>query len=167
MKPYLASQRCNELYDALPPEIREKLIAHETETTFPAGMQIIRAGVHPENLIIIASGLVEISLPVAQGAFSLVLAGKGKVLGLRSVVSGDLPDTDVTTLEASTVATIPQKEFLQILHQHPQMYGAIAKVLSTDLKTADSLLRQVADGATVKRNRKTLPLITLMTQMGK
>jgi CRP-like cAMP-binding protein len=94
---------------------------------------------------------VEISLPVSQGAFSLVLAGKGKVLGLRSVVSGELPDTDVTTLKASTVAMIPQNEFIHILHQHPQMYRAIAKVLSTDLKVADKLLRQVADGASVRK----------------
>jgi CRP-like cAMP-binding protein len=144
-------QRCNELYDALPPEIRQKLIAHETETTFPAGTLIIKAGVQPGNLIIITSGLVEISLPVAQGAFSLVLARKGKVLGLRSVVAGDLPDTDVTTLEASTVAMIPEKEFINILHQHPQMYGAIARVLSTDLKMADKLLRQLAHGTSVKR----------------
>src|ERR1700686_3378318 len=120
MKPYLASQHCNELYDELSPEIREKLIAHETAPTFPAGTQIIRAGAHPGNLIIINSGLVEISLPVAQGAFSLVLAGKGKVLGLRSLVAGDLPDTDVTTLEASTVTNVPEKEFIQILQQHPQ-----------------------------------------------
>ena len=100
---------------------------------------------------------MEISLPLAQGAFSLVLAGKGKVLGLRSVVCGDLQDTDVTTLEATTVAMVPQKEFIHILHQHPQMYGAIAKVLSTDLKVADRLLRQVADGTSTKRSRKILP----------
>jgi len=147
-----SGNKLNELYAALPPEIRAKLIAHETATTFPAGEQIIRAGVLLGNLIMITSGLVEISLPVAQGDFSLVLAGKGKVLGLRCVVSGELPDTDVTALEATSATMIPQKEFIHILHQHPQMYSAIAKVLSTDLKLADKLLRQVADGASAKRS---------------
>ena len=150
MKPDL-EQRCNELYDELAPEIREKLAALETTTTFPAGAQIMRSGVHPDNLIIITAGLVEISLPVAKGAFSLVLAGKGKVLGLRSLISEALPETDVTALEATTVALIPEKEFLRLLHEYPQMYLAIAKVLSGDLNTADRLLRQVVVNAPGKR----------------
>jgi CRP-like cAMP-binding protein len=144
-------QRCNELYDELSPEIHEKLTALETTATFPEGTQIMRAGVYPDNLIIITSGLVEISLPVARGAFSLVLAGRGKVLGLRSLISEVLPETNVTALKTTTVAMIPEREFARILHQYPQMYLAIAKVLSGDLNTADRLWRQAAGGVSPKR----------------
>jgi len=150
MKHHLDGQRCNELYDELSPEIHEKLAALETTETFPEGTQIMRAGVYPDNLIIITSGLVEISLPVARGAFSLVLAGTGKVLGLRSLISEVLPETNVTTLKTTTVAMIPERAFIRILHQYPQMYLAIAKVLSSDLNAADRLLRQVAFRAPAK-----------------
>lgn len=149
MKQYFDGQRSNELYDELSPEIHEKLKALETAATFPAGTQIMRAGVYPD-LIIITSGLVEISLPVPKGTFSLVLAGAGKVLGLRSMVSEVLPETNVTTLKTTTGAMIPEKEFVRILHQYPQMYLAIAKVLSRDLNTVDRLLRQAAVDASAK-----------------
>jgi CRP-like cAMP-binding protein len=150
MKHYLDGHRCNELYDELSPEIHEKLKALETTANFPAGTQIMRAGVYPDNLIIITSGLVEISLPVARGAFSLVLAGRGKVLGLRSLISEALPETNVTTLKTTTVAMIPERAFIRILHQYTHMYLAIAKVLSSDLHTADRLLRQVVVGPPAK-----------------
>src|SRR5437016_7472036 len=56
---------------------------------------------------------------------SVALAGHGKVFGLRSAVSGELPEINVMCLERCTVTLLSKDEFLQILKQYPQIYFAI------------------------------------------
>jgi len=80
-------------------------------------------------------------LPTLGKPKSLAVVGRGKVLGLHSVVSGLLPDVDVVCLQECLITLIPRQEFIEALEQHPQIYLAVAKVLSSDLKMAYDLHR--------------------------
>jgi CRP-like cAMP-binding protein len=140
------NQNSNELYDCLPEEICEKLKRYEEIKVCPAGMQLINQSVHPQHLIFLIKGSVEISVPAGARSIALAVAGNGKVFGLRPVVSGALPEINVTCLEESTVALVPRQEFIDTLEQCPQMYFAVAKVLSGDLRMADNLLRHMPRG---------------------
>jgi CRP-like cAMP-binding protein len=60
---------------------------------------------------------------------------------MRAIVSGELPEEDVTCLENCSVTLIPRETFLKTVRQHPEMYFAIAKVLSHDLVMAQRLLK--------------------------
>jgi CRP-like cAMP-binding protein len=60
---------------------------------------------------------------------------------MRAVVSGELPEEDVTCQENCSVTLIPRDAFIKTVRQHPEMYFAIAKVLSYDLVTAQRLLK--------------------------
>ena len=140
----------NELYEALSAEIREALGRLEEVNTVPAGTQLISQHVPPQHVVILNQGSVEISVPAGGKSISVALAGNGKVFGLRSAVSGELPEINVICLERCIVMLLPKDEFLQILKQYPQIYFAIAKVLSADLQRAQGLLRdmpRVAHGA--------------------
>ncbi len=94
-------------------------------------------------MIIVDKGSVEISIPAGGHTISLAVAGKGKVCGLRSIVGGVLPEIDVTTLEQCEVTLIPAGIFTGMVERHPEMYFAIAKVLSGDLKAAETILREI------------------------
>jgi len=140
-------QQTNELYEALSAEIRDVLHELEQVITVPAGAPLIVQNVVPEHVMILNQGSVEISVPAGGKTISVALAGHGKVFGLRSVVSGELPEINVICLEECSVTVLPRDEFIRILKQYPQVYFAIAKVLSADLKLAQDLLREMPRAA--------------------
>lgn len=63
---------------------------------------------------------------------------------MRATISGEVPETNVTCLEECDIAVIPGEDFTAVLRDNPQMYFAVAKVLSADLKIADQLIRNCA-----------------------
>jgi hypothetical protein len=89
----------NQLYTSLSPAIREELSKYEEHVTVPAGTALISEGVASQYVILIERGLAEISVPAGDTVVSLSVAGEGRVLGLRSVVAGVLPEIEATALE--------------------------------------------------------------------
>jgi Cyclic nucleotide-binding domain len=132
----------NELYQSLPAEICQELGKYEKRMTVAPGVRLIMQGLCPEHLIIVDEGSVEISIPAGDHAIFLVVAGQGKVCGLCAIVGGVLSEIDATTLEHCEITAIANGAFTDMVKQHPEMYAAIAKVLSGDLKTAGTFLRQ-------------------------
>jgi CRP-like cAMP-binding protein len=131
----------NELYESLSEEVRHELRKHGEKTTVASGTRLLAQGVCPAYVIIVDKGSVEVSIPAGGQSISLAVFGKGKVCGLRSVVGGVLPDINVTAREQCEVTLIPSDVFTGMVKRHPEMYFAIARVLSGDLKAAETLLR--------------------------
>jgi CRP-like cAMP-binding protein len=132
----------NELYEMLSPEVRAELVKAEQSMTVPEGTTLIQQGVPPENLVIINSGKVAVSLDCMRGAASVEYAEPGKVFGMRAMVSGELPEINVTCVESCSITTLPRDAFLSLLQNRPEIYFGVAKVLSSDLKIADRILRK-------------------------
>ena len=137
----LKSEAANELYASLSPELRTELANYERAVAVPAGTNLIKRGVLPDQLVIVNSGKVEITLDCAHESILLDCATAGRVFGMRAVVSGELPEEDVTCQENCSVTLIPRDAFIKTVRQHPEMYFAIAKVLSYDLVMAQRLLK--------------------------
>src|SRR4029077_48621 len=126
----LPNETANELYAMLSPELRTELAQYERSVTVPQGTNLIRRGVLPDQLVIVNSGKVEITLACLRRSVSLGCAEVGKVFGMRAVISGELPEADVISQENCQVTLIPRDAFLKTVRQHPELYFAIAKVLS-------------------------------------
>lgn len=132
----------NELYANLPDEVQQQLIGRERSASVSRGNMLIQFGVLPAELVIVNSGLAEITVPIAGKAVSLGTAGPGRVLGLHSVMCGEVPEIDVTCLEECEVTLLPADQFLEVLRRNPKMYFAVIKVLSADLQAMQSFLRE-------------------------
>jgi CRP-like cAMP-binding protein len=87
---------------------------------------------------------VEITLPSEGKTLALGAAGPGKVFALRAIVAGEVAEIEITATEKCSLTVLPADEFLNVLRRNPEMYLAVVKVLSGDLKNADSFLRQKA-----------------------
>jgi CRP-like cAMP-binding protein len=135
------SAAANELYEMLSPEVRAELVKAERSLTVPEGTTLIQQGVPPENLVIINSGKVAVSLNCMRGAASVDYSEPGKVFGMRALVSGELPEINVTCVESCSITVVPRDAFLSLLQDKPEIYFGVAKVLSSDLKIADRILR--------------------------
>jgi len=132
----------NELYANLSAQVLQQLAGQERSATVSQGSKLIQHRVSPNQLIIINSGLAEITVPVAGKPVSLGTAGPGKVLGLRSIMCGEVPEIDVTCLEECDITLLSRDAFLEVLNRNPEMYFAVVKVLSADLQTVQSFLRE-------------------------
>lgn len=137
----------------LPAELRGELAKYEHSMTVPAGTRLIKHGVLPDHLVIVNSGSVEITLGSILESVSLDCAEAGKVFGMHAAVSGNPPEADVTSRENCQVTLIPREAFLKAARNHPQMYFAIAKVLSNDLVMAQRFLK-----TTVRRPLRRKPI---------
>ncbi|HEY2114459.1 MAG TPA: Crp/Fnr family transcriptional regulator [Candidatus Angelobacter sp.] len=134
------SATTNELYAVLSPQLRTELAKHERPATVPGGTKLIRREVLPEQLVIVNSGKVEIAFAGMRNSVSLGSTA-GKVFGMRAMVSGELPEIDVTCVEPCCITTFPRDVFLALLKTNPEIYFAVAKVLSADLQIANRVLR--------------------------
>lgn len=134
----------NELYVNLSTKLQHELSLAASVEVATAGSLLIEYGVSPNWLIFLNSGSAEVTVPVVGRRIPLGTVGPGKVLGLRSVMCGDVPEIDVTCLEDCEVSRLLRETFLEILQRNPQMYFAVAKVLSSDLKTVQGFLREKA-----------------------
>lgn len=132
----------NELYANLSTQVQQQLICRQRSATVPQGSKLIQYGVSPNQLIILNSGLAEITVSIAGKPVALGTAGPGKVLALRSIMCGEVPEIDVTCLEECDITLVPRDMFLEVLRHNPEMYLAVVKVLSADLKAVQSLLRE-------------------------
>jgi CRP-like cAMP-binding protein len=135
------STNMNELYATLPPDARCELEEHEQSRMVPEGTALIRHGILPDWLVILNSGTVQVSVPCRLRRAALTTGQAGKVFGMRAAISGDLPEIDVTCMEPCRVTFIPRAIFLNLLQSKPEIYFAVAKVLSADLQIADRILR--------------------------
>ena len=120
--------------------------------SIPSGTTLISHSQIPEYLIIVEEGSVEISVAGLEKPTRLSVAAAGKVLGLRAVVSGELPEIEATTLNECKIRRIPRQAFLEIVKERPELYLAICKVLSADLNTAERFLRQTPRTASKNKN---------------
>src|SRR5262245_13910442 len=137
----LENGNTNELYAMLPLDVCGQLEKHEQPMTVPEGTRLIQHGVFPKGLVVLNSGTVQVSVPCPRRSASVTTAQPGKVFGMRAAISGELPDIDVTCLEPCRVTIVPRDAFLSILKDHPEVYFAVARVLSADLQMATQMLR--------------------------
>jgi CRP-like cAMP-binding protein len=136
--------KMNELYAVLPLEARQELEKHEQLITVSAGTSLIKHGVLPKGLVILTQGTVEISVPCSRRPTSMSITQPGKVFGMRAAITGELPEIDVTCLEPCCITFLPRNIFLDLLTARPEMYFAVAKVLSADLQMANQILSSTA-----------------------
>jgi len=140
-------RRANELYRPLPDRLVQILEALEQRQVCPAGACLVTRNVALQHVIIVRQGLVEVSVPAGNKHISIDMAGAGKVFGVRSVISGELPEINVACREECVIALLPRADFLRVVRQNPQMYFAVARILSADLMLAQQLIRQMPRAA--------------------
>jgi CRP-like cAMP-binding protein len=154
----MTTSMTNELFANLSDEVQRELTEEAKSDNASRGSRLIQNGVASGRLIFLNSGSAEITVPVEGKPVSLGTVGPGKVLGLRSIMCGEVPEIDVTCLEECKITLLSKEAFLQILQRNPQMYFAVVKVLTADLKTVQSFLREKTGQTKATRVRTRTPI---------
>ncbi len=87
------------------------------------------------------------------------LAQAGDILGYRALVSGENYTASATALEESVICFIPKDKFFGILQSSSKMSMKMVELLSTDLKTAEQKITQLAQKTVRERLAETLLIL--------
>jgi CRP-like cAMP-binding protein len=147
----------NDLYACVSAENRAELAQYEEASSVPAGTQLVEEKINPDRVTILNSGTAEIYIRVNGQKVSLGVVGAGHVFGLHSILAAEETHLSVTCLQNCHITTLPRDAFKRVLHHHPEMYFAVAKVLGADLDRADRLLRRNAQFGKTGRARRAEP----------
>jgi CRP-like cAMP-binding protein len=135
---------------ALSVDVWQDLARHGKAVMVPAGSTLMEAGNPPKLLIILNSGSAETFVRVAGRPRSLGISRAGKVFGLLFMLAEAPPDMSVTCREECEVTVLSKAVFLDVLRGNPKMYFAIVQVLSSDLASANRVIRKYGHCPTAK-----------------
>jgi len=140
----------NDSYGGLSLDVWQDLARHGKAVMVPEGSTLMEAGNPPNQLIILNSGSAETFVRVAGRPRSLGISRAGKVFGLLFMLAEAQPDMSITCLEECEVAVLSKAAFLDVLRGNPKMYFAIVQVLSSDLASANRVIREYGHYPTAK-----------------
>ena len=132
-------------FDSLDEETLTEVVRQMEIAYFPKDEQVIKAGSAPaENLYIIHSGSVEVTVPSSNGNTFLVdLRGEGDVFGAVSILSSKKALFSVTSREDLLTFLLPAEHFRQLVtkYQAFQQYFSypLARNFETICRTSESL----------------------------
>ena len=112
----------------------EALAGAGTEEPSPAGTVVMRQGDEPDDLFVIVSGVVEVSV-VEGGAEARVVAtlGEADYFGEIGLLEKRPRTASVTTVTDSVLFRIPGEDFLRILNEGPRISTTLLAAVSNRL----------------------------------
>jgi CRP/FNR family cyclic AMP-dependent transcriptional regulator len=135
-------QAGGEFFSRLSPEAITDLISLEHPTSFPAGMMLFSEKDPPQGVFVVLEGEVKLSINSSDGR--RLIAKKGAVLGLETVISGQVSEMTAETLYPARIAKISRRDFLAFMMRHPDAYQIVGEELGRQIGMAYAQLRTVA-----------------------
>lgn len=125
------------LFDDLPSERLDQLVAGSTAATFEPGEAIIEFGEEGRFMGVVLDGEAEVSVTDDSGRrHRIALLGPGDVFGEISLMTGDRTMADVIGISRCTALLIPQALFSALLVTHPPAIRRLSKTISERVKAA-------------------------------
>ncbi|MGC5585329.1 DUF294 nucleotidyltransferase-like domain-containing protein [Ornithinimicrobium sp. W1679] len=134
-------------FDALPPEVLDRLPARCTLRYARRGSVILHAGGRGDRLWVVRSGAVDIT---DEGRLVDRL-GAGGCFGMSALVEHGPIRYDATAREDSLLITLPQADFDELAQEHPAVAVHFAATHHGRIRTALSQLQQPRTGSAVFR----------------
>lgn len=127
---------------------------------FKKGQLIFSEGSRPRGLFCINTGKVKVYKMGDEGKDQILhLSKPGDILGYRAILSGDLYSCSASALEDSSVCFIPQSLFRSLVEKNVNLSLQIIKLLSTELKSAEKHITDIAQKPVRERVAEVLLLL--------
>ena len=133
------------LFSGLSDEELEALASLTVSRTYAKGQMIILADDAGDTFFIIRKGQVKVSIVHQDGReviFSLL--GSGKVFGELSLLDGKPRSANVVALKDSELVSLRRTDFLNLLHDNPQVATALLAELASRLRRTDEKIEGLA-----------------------
>lgn len=112
---------------------------------FPAGNQIFARGDQGEDLYIVLSGRVRLSVLTIDGReLTFTHAGAGSIFGEIAMLDGKSRTADATTVEETSVMLLSRASLEDLMASTPALVQSVVTFLCSRLRQADMQLEGVA-----------------------
>jgi CRP/FNR family cyclic AMP-dependent transcriptional regulator len=124
---------------ALTPEDAAELTARGMSRTFERGQAVFHEGQLPDRVVLLRSGRVKVTSTTPSGR-EVVLAfrGPGELIGELGAIDDEPRSATIVAVDPVEALTIPPRDFLAFLEEHPSASLALVRVLSQRLRDADA-----------------------------
>jgi CRP-like cAMP-binding protein len=131
---------CNPAYDSVAEINAEKIC-----TSYKKGEYIFKEGTRPHGVFCVNVGKIKLCKSGDDGREQIIrLVKPGDPLGYRSLLSGETYNNSAIALENCGVCFIPKELFLSILQKDSSLSMEMMKMLSEDLKKAETQITHLA-----------------------
>jgi CRP/FNR family transcriptional regulator, polysaccharide utilization system transcription regulator len=118
----------------------------KTVTAFRKKSVIFNQGSLPHGIFTVNSGKVKIYQITENGNEQIVrMAKRGDVLGYRALITGDKYTCTAEVIEDSNICFIPKSVFFDLSDKNASISGNLLKLLSHDLKRAESKITTLVE----------------------
>jgi CRP/FNR family transcriptional regulator len=120
------------------------------EVEYPRGSNLFMEGDRPQQVFIVISGCVKLSVASPEGKTMIVrIARPGSVLGLSATLASAPYEVTAETIENSRVQAVPVREFLRHLQSDPQAATAATRLMLKEYQAVFNDVRRLALPSTV------------------
>ncbi len=113
--------------------------------TLKKGQAIFHEGSRPQGIYCINTGKVKVYKTGEAGKEQIVrLEKEGSVIGYRALLSGELYSCSATAIDTTSICFIPRNVFFNILEKNATLSFQLIKLLSEDLRDAESRINVLA-----------------------
>lgn len=124
---------------------------------FKKGETIFKEGQHAYGLYCINAGKIKLSKSGDMGKEHIVrMAAPGDVLGYRAILSGERYSASGVALEDSNLCFVPKDLFLSIVRKDGELSMDMMRLLSEDLRRAESTITHMAQKPVRERTAEAL-----------
>jgi CRP-like cAMP-binding protein len=145
-----------DLFGQMPPDLLDQLRGRTELTKLKRNEYICRQGEDADELYIVFSGRVAISIRATDGRESVVaVLGPGALFGELPLFDGGVRSADARALGTVHLVTVQYNDVRRVLQERPEVLWAVVRILTrrlraTDESLADAMFLDVT-GRTAKR----------------
>ncbi len=126
-----------------------RLAAAGERRVFNAGDELMRQGDEANTMFVILSGRVSVvrEHPDLSSPIVLAFLGPGEIVGEMGLLDGEPRSATVEAVEDTITMEVSREALTQSVLGHPDLYGALVRVLSKRLRDTNDLAASLASGA--------------------
>ncbi|ANV85620.1 hypothetical protein AWQ21_09485 [Picosynechococcus sp. PCC 7003] len=129
-------------FQGLPESSLQKAIAHLVTRPFPANQIILLEKDWGGSVYFIQTGWVKIRTYNLDGKeITLNILGAGELFGEMAALEEATRSTDVITLTATTISSIPAADFVELVHTEPLVGVRLAQLMAKRLRQVNRRLQ--------------------------
>lgn len=145
------------LFQGLQEAVRNRVASYSVIKTVPRGKAIFSKGDDGSALFVVGDGVVQMSVPSLEGksaVYSHISAGD--VFGEIALLDGSPRTTDAVAFTACTLIVIERRDFLQALHEHPEIAMRVIELLCSRIRRTTTQVEDLMFLDLKRRVAKTL-----------
>jgi len=140
------------IFCSLKNEVLKGISKNKGGNQYKKGEIIFSAGFEPFGIHCVSKGKVKIYKLGSDGKDQIVrVANVGDIIGYRSVVSNELYSASAEALEETRTCFISKKNFFELIEDENEFALKVMKVLSKDLRLAESQSMSIAQRTVKER----------------